>query len=122
MQLFLKTDRERWPKGDFTNVNANAFTGTIYTKATFQTADVFDLTGFTLTIKLYNQRSEDIFTEDDATKIQIVVAANGTWRFLPAEGDWNFEFIGEVKIELENANEILTAEGRNGSAALRIRD
>ena len=122
VQLFSKLDQERWPQGDFTNDNANAITGTIYTKATFQAADEFDLSGYTLTIKLYDQESREILTEDDSTKVQIVVAASGTWRWKPADSDLNFNFIGELKIELDKSGERLTAEGRNGSSILRIRD
>lgn len=122
MVLYSKLDIERWPQGDFTNVDANAITGTIYTKATFQATDEFDLTGYALTIKLYDQKSNEIFTEDDASKVVIVSATDGTWRWLPAEGDLNFNFIGELKIEVDKAGELLTAEGRNGSSILRIRD
>jgi len=122
MVLFNKLDMERWPKGDFTNDNANAITGTIYKKATFQAGDEFNLTGYTLTVKLYDQNSNEILTEDDSTKVQIVVAASGTWRWLPADGDLNLTFIGELKIELDKTGELLTAEGRNGSSILRIRD
>ena len=122
VQLFSKLDIERWPQGDFTNDNANAITGTIYTKATFNVADVFNLTGYTLTIKLYDQESREILDEDDAAKVQIVLASAGTWRWLPADSDLNFNFIGELKIEVDKAGERLTAEGRNGSSILRIRD
>jgi len=122
MVLYNKLDIERWPKGDFTDNNTNAITGTIYTKATFNAADEFDLTGYTLTIKLYDQNSNEILTEDDATKVQIVSATDGTWRWKPADGDLNFTFIGELKIELDKTGELLTAEGRNGSSILRIRD
>jgi len=122
MVLFSRLDLERWPQGDFTNNSANAITGTIFTKATFQAADEFDLTGYSLTIKLYDQKSREIFTEDDSAKVQIVSATDGTWRWLPAESDLNFNFIGELKIELDKAGELLTAEGRNGSSILRIRD
>lgn len=123
MVLYNKLDIERWPKGDFTNDNANAITGTIYKKATFNSADIFNLTGYTLTIKLYDQESREVFTEDDSAKVLIITpASNGQWRWLPAEADLNFNFIGELKIELDKTGELLTAEGRNGSSILRIRD
>jgi len=122
MVLFSRLDLERWPQGDFTNDNANAITGTIYKKATFQAGDEFDLTGYTLTITLYDQQSREILSEDDSAKVQIVSATAGTWRWLPADADLNFNFIGELKIELAKAGELLTAEGRNGSSILRIRD
>lgn len=121
VELWLVVDQETWKKGDFTDDNANALTGTIYTDADLAT--VFNMTAYTLSsIKLFNQRNENIFTEDDSTKLQIVSAGSGTWRFKPADGDWNIDFIGEVKIIIEKTGTELTAEGVNGSAILRIRD
>ena len=116
MVLYLKLDQEIWNQGDFTADNTLALTGTIYSDNTFATA--FDLTGYTLEIELYDQNRSAIFTDD----ADIVTAADGTFRYKPSIGELNIDFIGEVKIKLSKTDTEVTAEGRNGSGKLRIRE
>lgn len=115
MVLYLEVDQEIWSRADFTDDNTHAITGTIYGDSTFTTA--FNYTGYTLKIELYNQRNIRVY-EDDA---DIVVEANGTWRYKPSQGEFDFNFIGEVNILLSKTGTEIRAEGRKGSAKLRIR-
>ena len=115
MNLFLKLDKEVWTKGDFGTATGLGLTGTIYTTSTLATAQ--NLTDYTLKIRLYDQIGDEVFNDD----CNILIAASGTWEYLPADGDLNFDFIGEVKIELLKATQQITAIGVNGSAVLRIR-
>ena len=117
MTLFSKLNQELWVQGNFTATNANGLSGTIYTEETF--TNVFNLTGYTLKIRGYDQ-NRDIQFDDD---IDILVAASGTWVYLPTSGELNNDFIGEIEIELTKSDdtEELTAVGVNGSSKLRIR-
>jgi len=111
MVLYLQLDQEVWHKGDYTDVTALALTGTIYSNATMLTA--FDLTGYTLKIKGFNQRGEEEISEKTAS---VVSAVAGTFRFNPSLGDLNLDFIGSLEVVLEKAGTVITATGRNGSA------
>jgi len=114
MLLFLFLDQETWYKGDYTDDNTLALTGTIYQDANKNT--VFDLTGYTLEIKGFNQRGEGEFTYD----ADIIAPTSGTWRFKPKIGELNTEFIGDVEIEMTKTGSVISAKGRNGSAALWV--
>jgi hypothetical protein len=115
MVLYLQLDQEVWAKGDYTDVDALALTGTIYSNATMLNA--FNLTGYTLKIKGFNQRGEQEISEKTAT---IVSAVAGTFKYLPAEGDLNLDFVGDLELELEKAGTVISAKGRNGSASFVV--
>jgi hypothetical protein len=115
MVLYLQLDQEVWSKGDYSDVTALALTGTIYTNATMLTP--FDLTGYTLKIKGFNQRGEQ---EISAKDCDIVSAVAGTFRYNPALGDLNIEFIGELEVELSKSGTVISAKGRNGSGSFYV--
>lgn len=115
MVLYVQLNQENWNRGDYTDVDALAITGTIYINATMLTP--FDLTGYTLKIKGFNQRGEQEISEKD---IDIVSAVAGTFKYLPELGDLNLDFIGDLEIELEKTGTIITAKGINGSATFFI--
>jgi len=113
--LVLNLDTEEWQKGDYTATSGNGIGFTIYTEE--KMANVKNLTGYTLKIKLYDQNNDRILEED----CDIVTAGSGTGEYLPSIGHLDINFIGEVEIELTGTNEVLTAVGNNGSAKLRVR-
>lgn len=115
MTLFLKLDKEIWTKGDFGLSTGLGLTGTIYTTSQLITPQ--SLTGYTLKIRFYDQLGDEVFNDD----CNILDASLGTWEYLPDDGDLNFDFIGEVRIELNKSTQQITAIGVNGSAGFRIR-
>lgn len=115
MVLYLQLDQEIWKKGDYTNVDALAITGTVYTNATMLTP--FDLTGCTIKIKGFNQRGEQEISEKSCS---IVAPASGTFKYLPVLGDLNIDFIGDLELIVEKTGTVMTAMGRNGSATFMI--
>lgn len=117
MTLFNKLDDKLWIKGNYTATTANGLTGKIYTEA--KLVNAFDGTNYTAKIYFYDQ-NRYIVTYDD---IDWVTANAGTWVYKPTLGEMNFDFIGEVEIELlkTDESEELTAIGVNGSSKLRIR-
>ena len=117
MVLYLQLDSEFWHKGDFTSSAALALTGTVYSDATMLTP--FDLTGYTLEIKGFNQRGEQ---EIAGVPAAIVSEAAGTFVFAPEEGDFNQNFVGELHVILTKAGTRVTATGRNGSATFYIEE
>ena len=113
--LILNVDQEEWIRGDFTATTGNGVSFTIYTEP--KMANVKNLTGYTLEILCYDQDGLQSYKYD----CDIVSAASGTGEFLPIDGEFNTEFIGEVEVRLTKVSEELTARGVNGSARLRIR-
>ena len=109
-------DQSQWGKGDFTDVTAEALTGTIYSNEALTTA--FDLTGYTLEMVLIDEVTNKLIK--NALVPTIVVAANGTWQFLPANGDLDFKFVGQVLIKLTKTGSELHAWGISGSSRLQI--
>jgi len=120
VQLYLNVDQEVWPRQQYTDTAGNALTGTIYQDELM--TDVFDFTNYTadMAIRLYDKRGR-VFSED--TRVTAVTAASGTWKFLVNIGEFDFNFIGEVEIELVHSSnaERLVAVGRNASAKIRFR-
>ena len=114
MSLFNKLNQEVWIGRDFGTATGLGLSGTIYTTPEFIT--VSNLTGYTLKIRLYDQDGYEVFSDD----CNILVAASGTWEYLPTDGELNFDFVGEVRIELLKATQRTTAVGVNGSSRLRI--
>ena len=117
MQLYVKLDTHSWVARDFTDEPTLGITGTIYDDA--ELTNVFDLTGYTLTFRLKSQ-SRIIFDSDQDSSVSIVVAANGTFRYLPEYGDLLNESNGEVSIVLEKTGTAMTAIGINSSADLHV--
>ncbi len=117
MTLYNQLDEEIWLKGNYTATTGNGISGTIYSEP--KMVNAFDLTNYNLKIYFYDQNRK-IVHYDDCNK---VVAANGTWEYLNTLGELNFDFIGEVEIQLTKTDntEELTAIGTNGSSKLRIR-
>jgi len=116
MALINELDTEKWIKGNYTASTGNGISGTIYTEEKMVNAK--DITGYTLKIRLYDQNNQEVFSDD----ADILIAASGTWEYLPALGKLNFTFIGELEVELlkSDSTEELTAYGINGSSKLRI--
>jgi hypothetical protein len=113
--LILSLDAEEWIQGDYTSTTGNGLSFTIFTEENM--VNVKNLTGYTLKFKLYDQNGDRILSED----CNIVSASLGTGEFLPANGNLNVNFIGEVEVELTGTGEVLTAIGTNGSSKLRVR-
>jgi len=120
VQLYLNVDQEVWPRQQYSDQAGTALTGTIYDDELMTSA--FDFTNYAsdMTIRLYDHLGR-VFSED--TRVTAVAAASGTWKFLVNIGEFDFDFIGEVEIELVHSSnaERLVAVGRNSSAKLRLR-
>jgi hypothetical protein len=117
MPLYNKLDDKIWIKGNYTATAGNGLTGTIYSEP--KLVNVFDGTNYTAKIYFYDQ-NRIIVQYDDITWVS---ASGGTWVYLPTLGEMNFDFIGEIEIQLTKTDdtEELTAIGMNGSSKLRIR-
>lgn len=115
MVLYLKLDQNLYGLDDFTDENALALTGTIYSDRDLNT--VFNLTGYTLSFRFISQ---GIVLYDDENDISIVTAASGTWRYKPQAGRFSDWGDGEVVIRCEKSGTRVSAVGINGSANLHI--
>ena len=113
--LTLKLDTEEWVREDYTASTGNGISFTVYTEE--KMVNAFDLTGYTLVLKFRDQDNVRLY-EFDAN---ILVEASGTGEYLPAVGELNINYIGEVELELTGTGEVLSARGVNGSAKLRVR-
>jgi len=94
--IFLALDQDRWFRGDFSS--DNALTGTIFTDVNNQNAK--NLTGFTITIRMHRPIHFGDFFNKEA---DIVIAANGTFKFNMTEGDTPPRGIYYVKVEIKKA-------------------
>lgn len=115
MTLFSRLNQEVWTIGNYTENTGQGLSGTVFTES--KEVNAKDLSGYTLKIRLYDQNQREVFSDD----VDILVAANGTWEYLPDAGNLNFHFIGELEVELTKSGEELTAKGINGSSKLRIK-
>jgi len=115
MVLINKLTQELWVKGNYTDNTGEGLDGVIYTEE--KMVNGFDATGYTAKIRLYDQQHQEVFSDDIVWTTQ----ASGIWEYLPALGKLNFNYIGEVEIELIKSDAELTAFGINGSSKLRIR-
>jgi len=115
---YNKLDISQWGKGDFTDVTAEGITGTIFSDETLLTA--FDLTNYTLEFVFFDIVTNKVVK--NGLNPTIVVAANGTYRFLPVVGDLDFKFVGDVLVKLTKTGSELHAWGVSGSARLQILD
>lgn len=113
--LYSKLNTLEWFPNDYTSTTTNGLSGVIYTDPSL--SSVKSLTGYTLKIRLYDQDGYEVFSDDAV----VLVAASGTWEYLPSLGELHFDFIGELVVELAKSGEVLTATGVNGSSKLRIR-
>lgn len=91
--LYLKLDSDTWIYGDFDDTNG--ITGTIYTDRALSSAK--NLTGFTLTFKLFKRWHRVARIEETAI---IVTAGSGTWKWLPTEGDIPISGVYNVEVEI----------------------
>ena len=92
--LYLTLDQRRWRYGDFSS--ANGLTGTVYTDEAKTTPK--NLTGYTITLRLFKfPLGNTDFLNQTATA---VVAASGTWQFLPTQGQMPAWHAYYAKIEL----------------------
>ncbi len=115
MTLFSVLNQEVWSIGNHTDNTGQGLSGTVYTEP--KAVNAKNLTGYTLKIRLYDQNGFEVFSDD----VDILVAASGTWEYLPDVGSLNFVFIGELEVELTKSDEEVTAKGSNGSSKLRIK-
>lgn len=93
---FLVLDQDKWFRNDFSA--DNKLTGTIYSDINQVTA--LDLTGFTVTIKMWRQNR---IGERFDKQASIVVAANGTWEYAVNQGEMPPSGLYLVKIELSKS-------------------
>ena len=91
--LFLKLDSKVWKEYDFDDTDG--ITGTVYTDRAMTSAK--NLTGFTITLNLYRRWHRVARISQTATA---VVAASGTWKWLPTEGDMPISGVYNAEIEL----------------------
>lgn len=117
MTIYNKLNQKIWIKGNYTATNANGISGTLYNESKMSTT--FNGTNYTAKIILYDQNRYIVLSDD----LIWVTASAGTWVYLNTSGELNFDFIGDVEIELTKTDdtEELTAIGTNGSSKLRIR-
>lgn len=116
--LYLTLDQPKWFRGDYSDTDK--LTGTVYTDKNKQTAK--DLTGFTITLRLYKPRHFGDYFNRTAT---IVVAANGTWSYAVGSGQMPPDGIYYFKVELSksgtvestiNTVEFYVIDGATGTA------
>jgi hypothetical protein len=116
MVLYNDLDVHQWGLEDFTDENALSITGTIYSDKNLTTA--FDLTGYTLTLRIIDNQGHII--EDNSDDIEIVTAGSGTWRFKPQDGRMFTELNGQIVVRLEKSGSQISAIGINGSSDLLV--
>lgn len=114
--IYNELDDHIWVVEDYTDVNALALTGTIYSDKVLTTA--FDGTGYTLTIRFKDYNGDIVYENDE--DVEWVTAASGTWRFKPDQGSFIVMSNGEIYIQLEKTGTQKTAFGVNGSADLTV--
>ncbi len=111
--LYLELGQTQWFRGDFST--DNKLTGTIYTDKNMTIPK--DLTGYTVTIRMYKPRT----IGDRFNKVASIVSASaGTWSYAVQDGDMPIFGLYQVKVELTktgvkestlNHTELLIIEG-----------
>ena len=91
--LYLTLDQEHWYRGDFSS--ENKLTGTIFTNKNKTSKK--DLSGYTVTIRLFKSRTIGDRFNNQAT---IVSAANGTFEYAVGEGEMPIFGLYEVVVTL----------------------
>ena len=90
---YLKLDQTVLYNGNYSS--SDKLTGTIYTDSALSSA--FNLTGYTLTVRIYKRDHISDFFNKTAT---ITVAASGTWYYAIAQGELPSSGLWLVNIEL----------------------
>jgi hypothetical protein len=91
--LYLTLDQQEWYRGDFSS--ESKLTGTIFTNKNKTTKK--DLSGYTVTIRLFKSRTIGDRFNKQAT---IVSAANGTFEYAVGEGEMPIFGLYEVVVTL----------------------
>ena len=99
--IYLKLDQKQWFISDYSDTNK--LTGTIYSDATLATA--FNLTGYTLKVRLFKREDSTDFFNKTAT---IVTAASGTWSYAVAQNEMPSDGLYLVKMELSKSGEVMS--------------
>lgn len=110
MVLFLKMDQINWARGDFTDSANFDLSGTVYDDSSFVT--VRDISGFTGTFRIIDQKGGTIFSSDDV----LTLNSDGTFlvKFLESQTP-TISGIFKIRLRLEISGSRLTAVGVNGS-------
>lgn len=94
-------------RGDYSSDSAQRISGTIYSDRTLATA--FDLTGYTLTLRLFEEwHRTDQFDKD----VTINVAASGTWYYNIASSEMPYDGLYLAKIELSKSGTVISTLNR----------
>jgi hypothetical protein len=91
--LYLTLDQQEWYRGDFSS--ESKLTGTIFTNKNKTTKK--DLSGYTVTIRLFKSRTIGDRFNKQAT---IVSATNGTFEYAVGEGEMPIFGLYEVVVTL----------------------
>lgn len=115
MPLYLKLNVKQWVSDDFTSVDANGITGTVYSNQAMSTT--VDLTVYTSyeVILVDSQGREN--TTDTAN---LTLNADGTFRYEPPNGKILGPDHVEFRLTLKRSTETISTIGLNGSADLLI--
>lgn len=98
---YLVLDQPRWIRANYSDTNL--LTGTIYSDKNKTTA--FDLTGYTLKIRIYKRWQNTELFGKTAT---IVTAASGTWSYAVAIHEMVSQGFYLVSIELSKSGEVMS--------------
>ena len=107
LAAYLKLDQKTFFRNDFSNSSSYRLTGTIYSDKAQTSA--FNLTGYTLTIRLYKDWKNTDYLNKTAT---INSASGGTWYYNVAANDIGFSGIYLCKIELSQAGQQISTQNR----------
>lgn len=97
----MKLDQKVLYNGDYSDTNK--LTGTIYTDAGL--SSTFSLTGYTLTVRIFERDSTEDWFNKTAT---IVSAGSGTWSYAVADEELPSAGIYLVAVELSKSGEVMT--------------
>lgn len=97
--LYLKLDQGVWGYGDYSPTNK--LTGTIYSDKQMNTPA--DLTGKTLTIRIFKENKKSDYFDKTAS---IVSGTAGTWEYAVNEGELPGDGIWFVKVEVSDGTSI----------------
>lgn len=118
LSAYLKLDQTILFRNDFSSDDSFRFSGTIYSDRNLTTA--LNLTGFTLTIRLFREWHSSDYFNKTAT---INVAASGTWYYEIATGELPTHGVYLCKIELSKSGSQISTINRqeilvkNGASA-----
>ena len=98
---YLTLGQKRWNQGDFSSTNK--LTGTIYTTSAKTAA--FNLTGYTLKVRIYKRWTTSDLFDKSAT---IVSGVNGTWEYAVVSGEMPKSGLYNLEIELSITGEVMS--------------